>query len=86
MQVGTLLEALSSQLARVKTGAISDFAYWDAAHTSLEEYRTATEGTFTGTLVPWSAAKLGSNGVLGGMLARMDQGIERALAYSLQGE
>ena len=73
---------MDAQLAKVASGAITDFAYWDGVHDALEAYRAATEATFSGRFVSWAATKLGkASGVLGRMQARMEVGQERALAY-----
>lgn len=85
-EVSALLEAVDAQLAKVASGAITDFAYWDGVHDALEAYRTATEATFSGRFVSWAAPKLGkASGVLGRMQARMEVGQERALAYKQDG-
>ena len=70
-------------LVKVAANKCTDFEYWDKVHDAIEGYRSATEATFAGTFVTWSAAKLGkSTGVFGRMLARMDQGVARALSYA----
>ena len=82
-ELSALLDVISAQLALINKGSIQDFAYWDAVYDALEDYRTKTEATFSGTTVAWPAAKLGkATGVFGKMLARMDQGIARALSYA----
>jgi len=81
-EVGALLTDISTQLDLLSAGG-KDFEYWDQVHDALESYRSKTEVTFTGNTVDWSADLLGkSTGVFGKMLARMDQGIERALTYA----
>jgi hypothetical protein len=85
-EMSALLTSLGRQLDRLKAGTIEDFAYWDSVHDSLEDYRAATEATFSGTTVSWPAADLGkATGLFGKMLARMDQGIRRALSYAPDG-
>lgn len=84
-EVSKLLDAFGVQLAALKAGG-KDFDYWDKVHDALEEYRTSTDATFTGEFVSWSAAKLGTaSGLLGKMIARMEQGATRALAWSQKG-
>jgi len=82
-ELGTMLAAIDSLLFKVAAGSISDFTYWDKVNDALEAYRTATDATFTGVTVSWIPEKLGtSKGVLGRMLARMEQGVKRALSYA----
>ena len=83
-EVSVLLSAIATQLDRLKTDAdASDFDYWDKVHDALEEYRIATDATFTGNFAAWEPPTLGrATGIFGAMLARMDQGIERANAFS----
>jgi hypothetical protein len=81
-EMSALLTAIDTQLDLLNAGG-EDFDYWDKVHDALECYRTKTEATFTGNTVDWSASLLGkSTGVFGKMLARMDQGIARALSYA----
>ena len=82
-ELATLLESTDEMLVKVAANKCTDFEYWDKVHDAIEGYRSATEATFAGTFVTWSAAKLGkSTGVFGRMLARMDQGVARALSYA----
>jgi hypothetical protein len=82
-EVAALLDDISTHLDAVGSGKIKDFEYWDKTHDSLEAYRSKTEATFTGNKVAYTVEKLGGKkGVFGKMLARMDQGVERALSYA----
>ena len=82
-EVAALLNAVDTQLGLLKSGKIDDFKYWDATRTALEGYRTATDATFTGNFVTIDAKGLGkATGIFGHILARMDQGVERALSYA----
>mmetsp|Transcript_56284 Transcript_56284/g.93077 ORF Transcript_56284/g.93077 Transcript_56284/m.93077 type:complete len:1196 (-) Transcript_56284:326-3913(-) len=81
-EVSALLDAIDTQLQQQQAGTISDFVYWDKVHDAIEGYRTATDATFTGVMKSWPHDKLGkASGIFGRMLARMDQGIKRALSY-----
>ena len=87
-ELGVLLTEIERQLKRLggSTTDADNFAYWDAVHDALEVYRAATDATFSGTLVSWSPAKLGTeSGILGAMLRRMDAGIARALTFAIDG-
>merc|ERR1712087_547939 len=85
-EVCSLLDAIDTQLKLLSDGASDDFTYWDKVHDALEEYRAATDATFTGTTTTKSAESLGkASGVLGRMLARLDEGIQRALTFSPEG-
>uniref|UniRef100_A0A7S0PZ02 Cellobiose phosphorylase n=1 Tax=Coccolithus braarudii TaxID=221442 RepID=A0A7S0PZ02_9EUKA len=80
-EASRLLEAIDKELGLLASGASSDFDFWDKVHDSLEAYRTATDATFSGVIVEWTAHKLGkATGIFGRMLRRMDAGIERALS------
>ena len=82
-EVAALLTSIDAQLGRLAAGSSTDFEYWDKVHDALESYRFATDATFTGRKVRWTSAALGcSSGVFGRMLARLDQGIARALEHS----
>mmetsp|Transcript_15716 Transcript_15716/g.48869 ORF Transcript_15716/g.48869 Transcript_15716/m.48869 type:complete len:441 (-) Transcript_15716:2600-3922(-) len=82
-ELSELLDKIDEQLGAHEAGRASDFEYWDAVRTALEEYRAATSLTFSGELILWDAAKLGkANGLLGRMLRKQDKGIARALSYA----
>merc|ERR1712087_819934 len=82
-EVCSLLKEIDTQLQRLSAGSSDDFSFWDQVHDALESYRAATDATFSGTFVPWTPAMLGKDsGVLGRMLARMDEGIKRARSFA----
>jgi hypothetical protein len=82
-ELSALLDAIDEQLGDYAAGDVDDFGYWDGVRTALETYREATAITFSGEMVIWPAGKIGkANGVLGRMLRKQEQGIERALTYA----
>jgi len=82
-ELSVLMEATSALLDKVAGGKMDDFEYWDKVHDALEDYRSATEVTFTGKTVAWPAEALGKrHGLFGKMHNRMDEGIKRALSFA----
>jgi len=58
----------------------ADFEYWDSSNFAREKYRDATVATFDGEKVTMTAPQLTS--LLGKMMTKTREGIDRALAYN----
>lgn len=77
----TLLQSLKAGLdifAASAKDSDAEVAYWDASNTARETYRDATVATFEGGTSDVSAARLVE--ILTAMEAKMEAGIEKALA------